>query len=719
MSSPAAFDRVVVVGLGLIGGSVAHALASRWRVVGVDVDAPTCADARADGIETVDDVRDAAGPGALVVVAVPVPCIGDVFAALAACECRLVTDVASVKQPVLDSARRASLRFVGGHPMAGRELAGYRAASDSLFEGARWALCLDPGTAVQDMLDVATLVLGTGASVVPTVAAEHDRAVALVSHLPHVLAAALAAAAGDDTTSALAFGLAAGSFRDGTRVARSPAPFWAGIAGENAENLGAVVRDVAGAFGALAGALDTHDRAVLEAFFARRARTSGVRATHRTADHVHDRRRRDRTRRSVGARHARRARPPRRIRHPRRAGARCADAARPRARRCGRRAVTRTHASVPPHPNERLAALRGLAAAQPGGLVDCTIGSPCDPVPAVAVAAATAALSQAAGYPMSPGSLEYRGAWARYFARRFGAVIAADAVAACPGTKELIAALPAQLRAVLGDRAHGRDVVLVPGLAYATYADGAAAAGCRAVPVPPGARWEPDLGAVTPGDAERALLLWLNTPANPTGACMDRAGLDAAIAWGRERGIVVASDECYLDLVDGAPTVLGNDHDGLLAVHSLSKRSNFAGMRAGCYAGDAQLVAGLAARRRTLGLIVPTPVQVGAVAALDDDSHVVEQRARYEGRKAMVLAGLGRCGIVHDGGAMPFYLWLRDASAAVDGWTLAERFARSGWLVTPGATFGAAGAAHVRLALVQPDHVLQHALERFTEREGR
>ena len=228
----------------------------------------------------------------------------------------------------------------------------------------------------------------------------------------------------------------------------------------------------------------------------------------------------------------------------------------------------------------------------------------------------------------------------------------------------------------------------------------------------------PDLGAIAVADADRALLLWLNTPANPTGVVLDASGLADAVAWGRAHGIVVASDECYLDLVERAPTVLAGPHDGVLAVHSLSKRSNFAGMRAGCYAGDAGLVAALAAHRRMVGAIVPTPVQAGAIAALDDDEHVVEQRARYTRRKRTVLGALERCGLVHDGGPMPFYLWLRDPSGANDGWALAERFARAGWLVSPGATFGPAGAAHVRLALVHPDEVLDRAIERF-EREGR
>jgi prephenate dehydrogenase len=206
------------------------------------------------------------------VVAVPVTAIRDVFAALATCDGSLVTDVASVKQPVLEAAARERLRFVGGHPMAGRELAGYAAASDSLFSGARWALCLDDGTDVGDALAVADLVLATGAGVVPTTAVEHDRAVAVVSHLPHVLAAALAGRVIDDTTRDLAFGLAAGSFRDGTRVARAPAAFWAGIVDENAAHLTEVVRDVQATLQQLAAALEAHDHGAVESFFARGVR---------------------------------------------------------------------------------------------------------------------------------------------------------------------------------------------------------------------------------------------------------------------------------------------------------------------------------------------------------------------------------------------------------------------------------------------------------------
>lgn len=264
------FERVVVVGLGLIGGSVAQALRGHAEVIGVDADGATCTRAAADGIAiaTLDAaLRDRAGETTLVVVATPVPVCASVFAALAALDTTaLVTDVASVKAPIVAAARAAGLRFVGGHPMAGSEHSGYGAASDSLFSGARWALSLDASTDLADVLTLAEVVLAVGAGVVPVDPAEHDRAVALVSHLPHVYAAELAARAVADGGD-LALGLAAGSFRDGTRVARSPAAFWAGVLRENATQIGPVLRSAASELAALADAAEHGDDAALQSFF--------------------------------------------------------------------------------------------------------------------------------------------------------------------------------------------------------------------------------------------------------------------------------------------------------------------------------------------------------------------------------------------------------------------------------------------------------------------
>ncbi len=264
---------VAVIGLGLIGGSLLRALgAAGHRVLGYDADPATRATARTAAArapagarwQITGTVRDAVAGAELVVIAVPLPAVADVFDELVATGYSgLVTDVTSVKGPVRDLAARRLHRphnrlagFVGGHPMAGRETSGFAAADAGMFTGCAWVLCLEPAdsdtaTPLGDWLDLAALVTGLGARVVPATAEEHDRAVALVSHLPHLLAYALAATA----TDRLALCLGAGSFRDGTRVAASPPPLVAAMCGGNAQALLPALDAVTAALGEARAAL--------------------------------------------------------------------------------------------------------------------------------------------------------------------------------------------------------------------------------------------------------------------------------------------------------------------------------------------------------------------------------------------------------------------------------------------------------------------------------
>ncbi len=366
----------------------------------------------------------------------------------------------------------------------------------------------------------------------------------------------------------------------------------------------------------------------------------------------------------------------------------------------------------PAYPHDRLVALRRLAELAPGGLVDCSTGAPTESAPAV-VRAALEAASQAVGYPPSMGTVEFREAACAWMRRRLGVSVPADQVLACVGTKEFVTSLPRMLHL----RDPSRDTVLYPAVAYPSYEMGAQLAGLRAVPVPVDGDWLPDLDRVADGDGERTLLLWLNEPGNPTGSVASSAYYARAAAWARERRIVLASDECYVELSDvagsGHPltTILGEGLDGLLAVHSLSKRSHMPGFRAGFAAGDAALVEYLGLVRKHAGLMVPTPVQAAAVAALEDDGHVEAARRTYTRRRAAAIPVLAEHGLVHDGGPGTFYLWLRSAVGADDGWELAGRLAEVGVLAAPGDLYGAAGADHVRLALVQPTERLVPALE--------
>jgi succinyldiaminopimelate transaminase len=356
---------------------------------------------------------------------------------------------------------------------------------------------------------------------------------------------------------------------------------------------------------------------------------------------------------------------------------------------------------LPPYPYDRLAGLAKVAEAYEGGMVDCSIGTPNDP-PLPAVIEALASSGAERGYPASAGSPALRVAAADWLTRRFELDgVDPSAVAACVGTKELVASVPHVLRL----RTPDKDTVLYPAVSYPTYAMGAELAGCRAVPVPaPAGRLGGlDLDAIDPGDAARALVLWSNSPSNPTGGLGD---LGAEAAWGRAHGIPVFSDECYAEFTwDGPPrSVLQYGSEGVVAVHSLSKRSNLAGVRVGFYAGDPELVEFLRAVRQHAGLMVPGPAQAAGVAALADDEHVVAQRARYRERLAFlagVLGGYG-CPVVLPQGS--FYLWVPvPAGRWSDAWVMAEALATDGGLlVSPGDLYGDDGAGHVRVAVVQP-----------------
>jgi succinyldiaminopimelate transaminase len=374
----------------------------------------------------------------------------------------------------------------------------------------------------------------------------------------------------------------------------------------------------------------------------------------------------------------------------------------------------------PPYPHDRLLELRAIAEAVPGGIVDCSVGTPVDPMPEVARRALVDAAPAATGYPAAIGAPAYRQAAADWIGRRFGVGVSPDVVLACIGTKELVASLPR----LLSLRDPSRDTVLYPGIAYPTYEMGALLAGLRAVPVPLDADWLVDLSRVSEADAGRAVLLWVNEPGNPTGSSGGAEHLRVVADWGRQHDVIVASDECYAEFTydevgEPAPpaTVLTAGLARALAVHSLSKRSNMAGLRAGFAAGDAELISYLREVRKHAGLMTPGPVQAAAAAALADDAHVDEQRERYARRRALALDALRSWGLVHDRGPSTFYLWLRAANGGENGWSIARRLAERGLLVAAGELYGPDGAGHVRLSLTQTDERLALAFERLTSKE--
>jgi succinyldiaminopimelate transaminase len=330
------------------------------------------------------------------------------------------------------------------------------------------------------------------------------------------------------------------------------------------------------------------------------------------------------------------------------------------------------------------------------------VGTPVDPVPEL-VQDALRAASDSPGYPTVHGTATLRAAAVEWFDRRQGVAGLDPATQVLPtiGSKELVAWLPTLLG--LGPA----DTVVVPSLAYPTYAVGAHVVGATVVPT----------DALTAVGPARVSVVWVNSPSNPTGRVLPAEHLAKVVSWARERDAIVVSDECYIELGWDArpvsvlhPSVCGGSTAGLLAVHSLSKRSNLAGYRAGLVVGDPTLVAELLAVRKHLGMMVPAPVQAAAAAALADDEHVARQRTVYAERRLRLGAALEGAGFRIDHSEAGLYLWATRGEPCRE--TLAW-LAGLGILVAPGDFYGAAGAEHVRVALTATDERVAAAAARL------
>lgn len=356
--------------------------------------------------------------------------------------------------------------------------------------------------------------------------------------------------------------------------------------------------------------------------------------------------------------------------------------------------------TLPDFPWDLLAPYKDQAQQHPDGIVDLSIGTPVDPTPQL-VRRALAEAADAPGYPATYGTPALREAAAGWLARRLG--VAADPAAILPviGTKELVAWLPTLLGAGAG------DTVAIPGLAYPTYDVGARLAGATSLAVD----GLLGLGPQTPK------ILWINSPSNPTGQVLPAEHLRKVVGWARERGVILISDECYAELGWEAEPVsvlrsdiCGDDHTGLLAVHSLSKRSNLAGYRAGFVAGDPTLVKELLEIRKHAGMIMPAPVQAAMTVALEDDEHVEEQRARYARRRESLRTAFEAHGFRVDHSEGGLYLWLtRDEPC----WDTVKTLSELGILVAPGEFYGARGARHVRAAFTATDERVAAAVARL------
>ncbi|ATL70371.1 succinyldiaminopimelate transaminase [Nocardia terpenica] len=357
---------------------------------------------------------------------------------------------------------------------------------------------------------------------------------------------------------------------------------------------------------------------------------------------------------------------------------------------------------LPDFPWDTIASAKARAAEHPDGIVDLSVGTPVDPVDPL-IREALASVAEVPGYPATHGTPALREAAVAALARRYG-ITGVEPAAVLPaiGTKELIAGLPRLLG--LG----ADDLVVIPEVAYPTYEVGALLAGARIAR----ADGLTQLGPQSPA------LIFLNSPSNPTGRVLGVDHLRKVVAFARERGAIVASDECYLGLAWDEPAVsildprvCDGDHTGLLAIHSLSKTSNLAGYRAGFVTGDPALVRELLAVRKHSGMIMPFPVQAAMTAALRDDAHEARQRDRYRARREVLRKALQDAGFRIDNSQAGLYLW---STRGENGRTTLDWLAARGILAAPGDFYGPTGTAHVRIALTATDERIAAAAKRLT-----
>jgi succinyldiaminopimelate transaminase len=357
--------------------------------------------------------------------------------------------------------------------------------------------------------------------------------------------------------------------------------------------------------------------------------------------------------------------------------------------------------------NEAAAARR----AQGLEVIDFGMGDPREPTDPLILEALRDGVRERMGYPAAPGLPELRDAIAAWAARRFGVELDPDRhVIPTLGSKEAIFSLAQVVLDVRG----GRDTVVTTEPGYPVPARGAAFAGARVVELPLLERsaFLPELDAVADETWERASLVWLNSPNNPTGAIASLAFLDRLASLARTYGFLLACDEAYSELWfdEPPPSALQlSDWTNVLVLNTLSKRSSMTGFRSGFAAGDPELIAALRHFRPNVGTAPQEFVQRASVVAWHDEEHVARTRDAYGRKRALLLDVLGRKGVRDVGGPATMYLWI----AVPRGETSeghAARLLEHGVLVAPGSYLGPSGEGYVRYALVPTEEECARAV---------
>jgi succinyldiaminopimelate transaminase len=353
---------------------------------------------------------------------------------------------------------------------------------------------------------------------------------------------------------------------------------------------------------------------------------------------------------------------------------------------------------LPDFPWDALAPYGAIAKKHPQGAIDLSVGTPVDPTPEF-IQRAFQEAANSPSYPVTVGTPELRDAitaWAKKYLGASGDF----GVLPLIGSKEFVAWLPTFIEA---------QSVLYPDVAYPTYLVGSLLAEATATPVSLDATGWP-----------QADMAWVNSPSNPTGRVHSESEFKAAIDWSRKNKSVVVSDECYLEFGDLVkPTSIlnytGGDNTNILAVFSLSKRSSMAGYRAAFIVGDPALIARILEVRKHAGMMVPLPVQVAMVAALSDEEHVAQQRARYNSRRATLAPALRAAGFTIENSEAGLYIW---ATRNENCWDSVSWLAELGIIATPGIFYGDLGASHIRIAMTATDAQISEAAARISNKVG-
>ena len=345
--------------------------------------------------------------------------------------------------------------------------------------------------------------------------------------------------------------------------------------------------------------------------------------------------------------------------------------------------------NLPDFPWDLLAPYGDKAKKYSDGFIDLSQGTPVDATPKF-IQEALATASNSPSYPIVAGSEQLRSAMRDWAIKNLGVSGEFDVMPVI-GSKEFIALLPTFLQS---------KKVLYPKVAYPTYLVSAMMASAQAIPV--------DIDA---SSWPKADLAWLNSPSNPTGQVQSDGEISAVINWARKNNAVVASDECYLGFAKDAKSILAlasGDNTNLLAVHSLSKRSNLAGYRAAFVVGDSKLIDQIRQIRKHAGLMMPLPVQHAMIAALSDEKHVQEQAERYNNRRTLLSAALVAVGFRIEHSKAGLYIW---CTKGEDGYKTVDWFASFGILVTPGSFYGSDN--FIRIALTATDENIAKVVARI------